>query len=96
MADWRGFERLAERIARDLAPDATVTWNDHLPGRLTEGKRQIDVSIRWSDAHREYLTIVQAKDWGTRADVKAIDAFASVIKDVDATQGVMVCRSGFT
>jgi hypothetical protein len=96
MADWRGFERLAERIARDLAPDATVTWNDHLPGRLTEGKRQIDVSIRWSDADREYLTIVQAKDWGTRADVKAIDAFASVINDVDATRGVMVCRSGFT
>jgi hypothetical protein len=95
-SDWKGFERLAERIARDLAPHATITWDDHLPGGTSETDRQIDVSIRWTDAGREHLTIVQAKDWGTRADVKAIDAFASVIKDVDATRGVMVCRSGFT
>jgi hypothetical protein len=95
-SDWKGFERLAERIARDLAPHATITWDDHLPGGTSETDRQIDVSIRWTDAGREHLTIVQAKDWGTPADVKAIDAFASVIKDVDATRGVMVCRSGFT
>jgi hypothetical protein len=96
MPDWKGFERLAERIARDLRPDATVTWDDHLRGRISEATRQIDVSIRWSDSDREYLTIVQAKDWGTPADVKAIDAFASVVKDVEATRGVMVCRSGFS
>jgi hypothetical protein len=29
MPDWKGFERLAERIARDLRPDATVTWDEH-------------------------------------------------------------------
>jgi hypothetical protein len=30
--DRKGFERLAERIAGDLAPEAAVTWGDHLPG----------------------------------------------------------------
>jgi hypothetical protein len=95
-SDWKGFERLAERIVRDLQPDATITWDDHLPGRISEAIRQIDVSIRWSDADRDYLTIVQAKDWGTPADVNAVGAFAAVIEDVDATRGVMVCRSGFT
>lgn len=96
MGDWKGFERLAERIARDLAPHATVTWDDHLPGRLSKTSRQIDVSIRWSDAEEQYLTIVQAKDWGDPADLPAVGAFASVIEDVGATQGVMACRSGFT
>lgn len=95
-SDWKGFERLAERIVRDLQPGATITWDDHLPGRISEAIRQIDVSIRWSDADRDYLTIVQAKDWGTPADVNAVGAFAAVIEDVDATRGVMVCRSGFT
>ena len=95
-SDWKGFERLAERIARDLAPHATITWDDHLPGRISETDRQIDVSIRWTDADREHLTIVQAKDWGTPADVNAVGAFAAVVEDVDATRGVMVCRSGFT
>jgi hypothetical protein len=96
MPDWKGFEQLAERIARDLVPHAMITWNDHLPGQISEIDRQIDVSIRWSDANQQYLTIVQAKDWGTPADLVAVGEFASVVEDVGATRGVMVCRSGFT
>ena len=60
MGDWKGFERLAERIVRDLRPDATVTLDDHLPGRFTEKKRLIDVSIRWTDSSHEQL-------WNQRA-----------------------------
>jgi hypothetical protein len=96
MPDWKGFERLAEQIARELAPHATVHWNDHLHGYVSEKDRQIDVSIRWSDADREYLTIVQAKEWNKPADLNAVGEFAVVVEDVRATQGVMVCRSGFT
>jgi hypothetical protein len=96
MANWKGFERLAERIARDLAPGAQVTWNDHLPGQESETDRQIDVSIRWCDGDREYMTIVQTKDWSTPADLVAVGEFAAVVEDVRATRGIMVCRSGFT
>jgi Restriction endonuclease len=87
---------LAERIARELDPHATVTWNDHLPGHESETDRQIDVSIRWSDRDQEYLTIVQTKDWSSPADLPAVGEFAAVVEDVRATRGVMVCRSGFT
>jgi hypothetical protein len=96
MGDWKGFEGLAERIARDLHPDATVTLDDHLPGRFTEKKRQIDVSIRWTDTDREHLTVVQARDRSRPADVNAVGEFIAVVEDVDASRGVMVCRSGFT
>jgi hypothetical protein len=97
MSDWRGFERLAERIALDLAPStAMIIWDDHLPGQISEIDRQIDVSIRWPDGDEQYLTIVQAKDWGDPADLPAVGEFASVVEDVGATRGVMVCRSGFT
>jgi Restriction endonuclease len=95
-SDWKGFERLAERIVRDLHPDATVTLDDHLPGRFTEKDRQIDVSIRWTDGDREQLTIVQARDRSRPADVNAIGEFIAVVEDVDASRGVMVCRSSFT
>jgi hypothetical protein len=96
MGDWKGFERLAERIARDLLPHATIALDDRLPGRLSEKKRQIDVSIRWFDADQEYLTIVQARDRNKPANINAIGEFVAVIEDVGATRGVMVCRSGFT
>jgi Restriction endonuclease len=96
MANWKGFEQLAEQIARDVSPQATVTWNDYIYGHLTEKKRQIDVSIRWSEEDHNYLTIVQAKDWSTPADINTVGEFAGVVEDVRATRGILVCRSGFT
>jgi hypothetical protein len=96
MPRWREFENLAEKILAELHPMATVKRNDFIYGRLTETKRQIDVSIRWNSGDDEYLTIVQAKDHGRRANIKVVDEFLSVIKDVGATGGILICRSGFT
>jgi len=96
MAYWKGFERLAERIARDVAPHATVSRNDHIDGHLSEKKRQVDVSIRWSDTGHDYLTIVQTKDWRSPADINTVGEFAAVVEDVRATRGVLACRSGFS
>src|SRR5215469_1369836 len=93
---WREFEVLAETILAELQPHAEVKRNDFIEGRLTETKRQIDVPIRWSDGVNSYLTIVQAKDHGRRADIKVVDEFLSVIRDVKATGGILICRSGFT
>jgi len=96
MARWTEFEQLAAKILAELQPDAKVEWNDHIRGHLTETDRQIDVSIRWSDQGSDYLTIVQAKDTGTPADIGVVDEFVSVIRDVQANRGILVCRSGFS
>lgn len=93
---WREFEILAETILAELQPHAEVKRNDLIDGYLSETKREIDVSIRWSDGTNSFLTIVQAKDYSRRADIKVVDDFLSVIKDVKATGGILICRSGFT
>jgi hypothetical protein len=59
-------------------------------------ERQIDVSIHSEIAGHEILIIVQAKNWKEPADVNAIGEFASVIKDLRAKKGVLICRAGFT
>lgn len=93
---WRDFERLAKTILAELQPLAEVKWNDHVRGHLSTAKRQIDVSIRWTSGDDNYLTIVQAKDQKDPADIKIVDEFLSVIRDVQATGGMLVCRGGFT
>ena len=45
-----------------LAPDAQVTYDDHIPGRQSGKKRQIDVSIRSRVGASESLVIVQCRD----------------------------------
>jgi len=96
MARWREFEQLASRIFAELEPEAKVVWNDSIYGHLTETPRQIDVSIRWHDGLSQYLTIVQAKDLSAPADIGIVDEFSAVIRDVKASGGILVCRSGFS
>lgn len=100
MADqprWKRFERLAERIASDLVgTHAEVTWDAHILGQQSGLSRQIDVAIRWSDDDgNAYLTVIDCKDWSRPADVNDLGTFAAVVSDVGATQGVLVCNSGF-
>lgn len=95
--DWQEFEELAARIYENLAPHgATVTHNDHIEGRDSGTARQIDVSIRFEVMGHEFLTIVQARDRSTPADVNSVGEFATVVEDVGAHKGVLISRSGFT
>jgi hypothetical protein len=93
---WRQFEKLAEQIYKELEPSAKVTHNDKILGQDSKIPRQIDVSIRHAIAGHDLLTIVQAKDYAEPADVNTVGEFATVIKDVRANKGVLICKSGFT
>jgi hypothetical protein len=93
---WQGFEELAHRILSEFAPFANVKLDDSIIGSDSGAYRQIDVSLKWTFEGRELLTIVQAKDWKAKADIKVVDAFRSVIQDVGATQGILICSAGFS
>jgi restriction endonuclease len=93
---WRGFERLGERIMRDLHPHATVKWNETIQGRISGVPRQIDVSVRWLDGDEERLLIIDAKDWKNPADIGDLEKFAGLVRDVHASRGALVCNKGFT
>ncbi|MGH9196271.1 MAG: restriction endonuclease [Acidimicrobiia bacterium] len=94
---WLEFEQLAAQIYTLLVPKgADVRHNDHIRGHDSGIERQIDVSIRFEVAGHSFLTIVQARDLATPADVNVVGEFVSVVKDVKANKGVLICRSGFT
>jgi Restriction endonuclease len=96
MTRWRRFERLAEKIMRDLTPHAEVKWDDHIVGQDSEAERQIDVSVRWTDGDERHLLVIDAKDWARPADVGNVEKFAGLVKDVRANNGILVCNAGFT
>lgn len=92
----RFYEETVFRIYNSLEPYADVRINDKIVGRDTGVERQIDVSIRAKIADHEILIIIQVKDHKTPADIKIVGEFSSVIKDVGAQKGIIVCKSGFT
>ena len=90
MDKWAEYEKVVERIYLELQPKAKITRNDKIRGR------QIDVSIRTNVASHDILVIVQAKDYSKPAGIKDVDQFESVIKEVRAQKGILICNAGFT
>lgn len=93
---WKEFEELAAQIYRELSLGAAVKHNDKVQGIDSGVLRQIDVSVRFSIAGHGLLTVIQAKDYDRPADINVVGEFATVIKDIRANKGILICRSGFT
>jgi hypothetical protein len=93
--DWLEYQQLAAEIYRQLDPHAVVTHDDKIRGIESNKLRQIDVSIRSAIAGHDILIIVQAKNLKRKATINTVGEFLSVMRDVRAAKGVLICRSGF-
>lgn len=93
---WLRYQKLAAAIYAQLEPYATVTHDDKIMGLETGNERQIDVSIRYKIAGHEILIIIQAKNFIRRVDVTKVGEFLSVIQDVRASKGIMICNAGYS
>jgi hypothetical protein len=90
------FEDLIYKIYKELEPYASIKKNDRIKGWESGIDREIDISIRKDFGGHEILMIIQAKDHKTKADVKILGEFDSVIRDVRASRGILICNAGFT
>ncbi len=93
---WAEYELLAAKIIKELSPHAQVTHDEHIFGHESETRRQIDVVARWTDNDEDRVLIVQVKDYGRRANINVVGEFSSVIRDVHADRGVLICSGGFS
>jgi restriction endonuclease len=90
------YEDLIYKIYKELEPHADIKKNDMIWGIESGIKREIDISIRKKIADHEILIIIQAKDHKKKADIKILGEFSSVILDVRAARGILICNAGFT
>jgi hypothetical protein len=94
---WKAFEELAASIQRQFVDErATVTTNEHLTGRRTGIKRQIDICIRQNVGTYDLLIVIDCKDHAAPVDVKEVEEFMGLVGDVGANKAAMISASGFT
>lgn len=97
MKQGKEYEIFIYEKFKDFFADFTVTLNDKILGKQSNIKREIDVSVKGNVNGIDLLYLVQCKDFKTKpADVKIIGEFSSVIKDLNASKGFLICTSGFT
>jgi hypothetical protein len=84
------LELLVAKIQQQLAPRAEVLHNVKLDGRLSKTKRQIDVLVRESIGQYDIQIIIDCKDYKKPVDVKGVEEFHGLFRDVGAHKGVLV------
>lgn len=93
---WRRFEKLVAKVQQELAPNAVVTHDDHIKGHDSEKLRQVDITVKQKIGQYEMLIAIDCKDYKIPIDVRNIEQFIGLIKDIRANKGVMVASSGFS
>jgi hypothetical protein len=83
-------------IQQQLAPGSEVTHDVRLAGVDSGAMRQIDVLVRHHVGQYEILIVVDCKDYAQPVDVKGVEEFSGLLRDVRAHQGSIVCPKGFT
>lgn len=98
MTDWRTYERFVAKLLADQAEhDLTVIPNAKLTGTLSGTKRQVDVLI--DSRHEDDVmrrVIVDAKRHKRPIDIKQVEEFEGMMRDVRAHRGILVCPNGHT
>lgn len=94
--DWKQLEHLVAGIQKQLAPDAVVSHNVKLPGIQSETERQIDVLVEQKVGQYTMRIVIDCKDYAKPVDVKGVEEFYGLVKDVGAQKGALVCPRGFS
>lgn len=90
--DWKNYELAVLSECRRIYKDANILYNTSIDGRYSQRKRQIDLLIK--DVQNTY--ILDAKKYNRLIDVKIVESFIGMIKDVGVDYGIIVSEKGFT
>lgn len=100
MKKWQAYEQEIFDTFRDKFNDdlkkCVFTKNDHIVGQFSRVKRQIDLSIRGELAGMPLLGVVECKYLNKNVDVKAVEAFTSLLRDVKAHFGIIVTNKNYS
>lgn len=91
--EWQEYEKKVLEECRRVFRNSDIAYNKHIKGLYSERMRQIDVFIKTSTG---IVYVVDAKMYATKVDVKAVESFIGMIKDVGADYGIIVSEKGFT
>jgi hypothetical protein len=88
---------IADVLRAVLPSDCEVLLGEHLPGRSSRRRRQIDALVRGPLLGLpDGLMVVECKRHSRPVDVKIVDSFIGLLGDVEVDAGLMVSGSGFT
>jgi hypothetical protein len=94
--DWKAYEQEVKAHFLSEYPSARIQHNVKIPGKLSKVERQIDVLIEQELCDLSFTIVIDAKRHKRKIDVKDIEEFIGLVRDVGAHKGVMISTEGYT
>lgn len=93
---WQEYEKLVfEHIVLSY-PNAECEFNSKILGKYSNGLRQCDVIVREKFNGIEQITLVDAKYYSKKIDVKSVEMFISMSNDINADYGILITPLGYS
>jgi hypothetical protein len=94
--EWRNYEREVHAELVATYPESAVLHDGKLPGSLSGTERQVDVLVEEKLAGGCVVTAVDAKHHARRIDVKEVESFLGLLRDIRVDRGIMISANGYT
>lgn len=94
--NWKEYEQEIFVQMQKRYVDASILYNQKVPGRISGTERQIDILIEDQSLDSPIRTIVDAKRRSSPIDINDIESFISMMADVGAHRGILVATVGYT
>ena len=93
---WQDYEEQVFRLLKEHLPHARLRKNVKIRGRYSGRKRQIDVLISEPGPSGRIRTVVDAKYFGRKVTVPAVDGLAGFVEEIGADAGMLVTARGYS
>jgi hypothetical protein len=95
--DSKLYEKIVSQlIFEEYEVDTTIVPNAKIKGSISERSRQIDILIdsKYGDSNKRI--IIDTKYQNRPIDIKQVEQFEGMMRDVNAQRGILVCPNGYT
>ena len=91
--EWKEYENIVLTECQRVFFNADIQYNIYVDGLFSKRKRQIDIFIKDNNG---VVYIIDAKKYNTKVDIKDVESFIGMVKDVGGNYGILVSENGFT
>lgn len=96
-AEWLKYEEAVFQECLRIFDKASVRHNVKIKGKYSLIKRQIDILILQGDIDGSSHSIaIDTKHYKNKIDVKCVESFIGMLRDIDVNVGIIISDIGFT
>ena len=94
--NWKDYEKEIFEHFKNEYQNAQISYDKKIVGIYSKIDRQVDILIEDYVAGNKISIIVDGKYFNKKIDVKIVESFLGMLKDINAHKGILITQKGFT